>query len=120
MTDAELDAIRERARETAERYENADWRLSPAERDCAALLSHVYELTKQRAIDAEEMRRLTLERDSAREALRVSEAHVRELSGRQFVVYRNCDKHLSIPWTTLAVPTEGVWRAVCPHCEPPK
>lgn len=87
-----------------------------AQIDRRALLAYVYELAKQRAMDVEEIRRLTIERDSAREALRVSEQHVREIGRREYVVYRNCPKHLSIPWTTIAVPTGPPSRTVCPHC----
>lgn len=119
MTPAELDAIRDRAAETAARYDPANLRI--AERDRATLLSHVYDLSKRHAEDTAEIRRLTRERDCAREALRVSEQHVRELSGRECVVYRNCDKHRSVPWTTLAsFPRDTPAREVCPICEPPK
>lgn len=115
MTPADLDAIRERdARAPVSPFQ------PQAEIDRRALLSHVYEQAKQRALDVEEMRRLALERDSAREALRVSEQHVRELSGREFVVYRNCGKHLSVPWGDMTLPPGEQPREVCPICEPPK
>lgn len=152
----DLDAIRERVAVSR----RVDCNCQRCQ-DIRALLSHVYELAKQRAIDVEEIRRLNealkrqgaaalqgmtaakaisshqletarrLHAESSPDALeserqmnaQLTEENGRlraELSSREFVVYRNCDKHLSIPWTTLAVPAEGVWRAVCPHCEPPK
>ena len=103
----DLDAIRERDRISADTWfkvPNKDHHaVARAIQDRRALLSHIYDMTKQRAIDAEEIRRLRA-----------------ELAGREFVVYRNCPKHLSVPWTTFAVPYAPMAREVCPICEPPK